>query len=88
MFLQSAIRSRASLRTANTLMKTASYSALKLQPTAKPVAIHPEQAPNRVDTWAPDQRPKKDALVGPRFEQTDLSTQVSFNIASFSLHQH
>lgn len=63
-------------------MKTASYSALRLQPTAKPVAIHPEQAPNRVDTWAPDQRPKKDALVGPRFEQTDLSTQVSLRHSS------
>ncbi|KAI8340799.1 zinc-finger domain-containing protein [Chlamydoabsidia padenii] len=75
MFLQSAIRNRVSLHATHTFIKTASYSALKLQPTAKPVGIQTEQAPNRVDTWAPDQRPKKEALVGPRFEQTDLSTQ-------------
>ncbi|KAI8099770.1 zinc-finger domain-containing protein [Halteromyces radiatus] len=73
MLLQTVLRTRTPLRT--TMMKTASYSALRVQPTAKSVASQTEQAPNRLDTWAPDQRPKKDALVGPRFEQTDLSTQ-------------
>ncbi|KAI8068020.1 zinc-finger domain-containing protein [Gongronella butleri] len=73
MLLQTAVRSRACLR--STLIKTASYSALRLQPTAKPIAEGLEQAAGREATWAPDQRPKSDAMTGPRFEQMDLATQ-------------
>ncbi len=34
------------------------------------------QAPNRHDIWARSQQPRSKAMVGPRFEQTDLSLQV------------
>lgn len=34
-----------------------------------------KQAPNRAATWAPSQRPVKDAMQGPRFDGKDLSTQ-------------
>ncbi|CAO3625211.1 unnamed protein product [Cunninghamella blakesleeana] len=41
------------------MMRTASYSAVQLFPTAKTVSPQVEQSPNHVDTWAPSQRPKK-----------------------------
>lgn len=34
------------------------------------------QAPNRKEIWSRSQRPRKDAMVGPRFEQTDFDLQV------------
>lgn len=38
-------------------------------------ALLDKQAPNREATWAPSQRPIKDAMQGPRFDGRDLSTQ-------------
>src|SRR5947208_16195772 len=35
-----------------------------------------KQSPNYDVTWSEKQRPRKDALIGPRFEQTDLEAQV------------
>lgn len=35
------------------------------------------QAPNREGTWSRSQRPREMAMVGPRFEQTIFSLQVS-----------
>ena len=34
------------------------------------------QAPNRGLTWAASQKPRREAMVGPRFEQTNLEFQV------------
>ncbi|WFD40480.1 uncharacterized protein MJAP1_003466 [Malassezia japonica] len=34
-----------------------------------------EQAPNALETWSQDQRPKVDAMKGPRFEQVDMAFQ-------------
>lgn len=61
----------------NTTLKSfaASYTT-SLQPTAKTVAPAIEQASNRQTTWSENQRAKVDALKGPRFEQTDINTQV------------
>lgn len=50
-----------------------------IQPSAKSIAPAVQQAQNRATTWSKDQRPKAEALVGPRFEQIDLATQVNFN---------
>jgi NADH dehydrogenase (ubiquinone) Fe-S protein 6 len=36
-----------------------------------------KQAPNRVEVWARGQKDRKEAMTGPRFEQTDFSVQVS-----------
>jgi NADH dehydrogenase (ubiquinone) Fe-S protein 6 len=33
------------------------------------------QAPNQAGVWAPSQKPRAQAMVGPRFEQTDFSLQ-------------
>lgn len=34
-----------------------------------------EQSPNFASTWSPSQRPKSEAMKGPRFEQTDYRFQ-------------
>ncbi|CAG8522302.1 7577_t:CDS:2 [Paraglomus occultum] len=34
-----------------------------------------KQAPNRAEPWSRSQRERTDAMVGPRFEQTDLEVQ-------------
>lgn len=39
--------------------------------------IRTMQAPNRASTWAASQQPREEAMVGPRFEQTIMQTQVS-----------
>jgi NADH dehydrogenase (ubiquinone) Fe-S protein 6 len=36
------------------------------------------QAPNRATTWAPSQRPRAEAMSGPRFEQTIMHLQVCY----------
>ncbi|KXJ94503.1 zinc-finger domain-domain-containing protein [Microdochium bolleyi] len=33
------------------------------------------QAPNRKEIWSKSQRPRAEAMTGPRFEQTDFSVQ-------------
>ncbi|KAK2070103.1 hypothetical protein P8C59_004631 [Phyllachora maydis] len=33
------------------------------------------QAPNRTEVWSRSQRPRAQAMTGPRFEQTDFSLQ-------------
>ncbi|KAM5514628.1 nadh-ubiquinone oxidoreductase [Fusarium oxysporum f. sp. phaseoli] len=40
----------------------------------KPVEIN--QAPNRVGVWSRSQRPRSQAMTGPRFEQTDFDLQM------------
>lgn len=40
------------------------------------LAILDQQAPNRVQTWAPSQRDRSDAFNHPRFEKTALEMQV------------
>jgi hypothetical protein len=34
------------------------------------------QAPNRKDVWSRSQRPREQAMVGPRFEQMTMDDQV------------
>lgn len=34
------------------------------------------QAPNRKEIWSRSQRPRQEAMTGPRFEQTDFDLQV------------
>jgi NADH dehydrogenase (ubiquinone) Fe-S protein 6 len=41
--------------------------------------IRSMQAPNRATTWAASQQPREKAMVGPRFEQTIMETQVRIN---------
>ena len=43
----------------------------------KAEGIRSLQAPNRANTWAASQQPRSAAMVGPRFEQTIMETQVS-----------
>ncbi|ORY94396.1 zinc-finger domain-domain-containing protein [Syncephalastrum racemosum] len=65
---------RTSLATVRPLYRIARYST-QLQPTVKSVAPGAPQSPNRATTWSRDQRPKDDAMQGPRFEQTDIAAQ-------------
>ena len=41
---------------------------------SKPVEI--SQAPNRLGIWSRSQKPRSQAMTGPRFEQTDFDLQV------------
>lgn len=41
---------------------------------SKPVEIN--QAPNRLGIWSRSQKPRSQAMTGPRFEQTDFDLQV------------
>ncbi|KOS19220.1 Lactobacillus shifted protein [Escovopsis weberi] len=38
-------------------------------------AKEPSQAPNRLSVWSRSQKPRSQAMTGPRFEQTDFSLQ-------------
>lgn len=40
----------------------------------KPAVIN--QAPNRAGVWSRSQRPRAQAMTGPRFEQTNFDLQV------------
>lgn len=51
-------------------------------PTTKgPAPTAVAQAPNRADIWSRSQRPRAEAMTGPRFEQTDFELQVRFSDA-------
>ncbi|KAI8891181.1 hypothetical protein K501DRAFT_235077 [Backusella circina FSU 941] len=63
-----------SVRTTTLRSFAAAYST-GLQPSAKAVVAEVQQAANRSTTWSKDQRPKAEAMVGPRFEQTDIGLQ-------------
>ncbi|KAK0623201.1 hypothetical protein B0T14DRAFT_425273 [Immersiella caudata] len=41
----------------------------------EPLAAPVKQAPNREGVWSRSQRPRSEAMTGPRFEQTDYSMQ-------------
>ncbi|KAK4204489.1 zinc-finger domain-containing protein [Triangularia verruculosa] len=45
------------------------------QVTGGPAPTIVQQAPNRTEVWSRTQRPRADAMTGPRFEQTDLENQ-------------
>jgi NADH dehydrogenase (ubiquinone) Fe-S protein 6 len=60
-----------------TLRSFAAAYSTGLQPSAKQVVPEAQQAANRSTTWSKDQRPKAQAMVGPRFEQTDIGLQVN-----------
>ena len=45
------------------------------------------QAPNRLTTWSRSQRPRELGMVGPRFEQTQLSDQPAPWAAIELIHQ-
>ena len=38
------------------------------------------QAPNRRGIWSRSQRPRAEAMMGPRFEQTIMEDQVCFYV--------
>lgn len=44
-----------------------------------------KQAPNRTEIWSRSQRPRAEAMAGPRFEQTDFDLQVSWDDAPATL---
>lgn len=58
----------------------------QLPPTVAEYGV--EQAPNRFDTWSFSQRPKSEAMVGPRFEQMDPRFQPQGLSAMELIHEH
>jgi len=46
----------------------------QVTPGAVPHEVY--QAPNRAGIWSRSQRPRSEAMTGPRFEQTDFDLQV------------
>ena len=39
-----------------------------------------KQAPNRAEVWSRSQKPRSEAMTGPRFEQTNFDLQVSYGL--------
>lgn len=72
---------------------TAEQSVCHQEFAQNPDLLH-KQSPNYASTWSLNQRPKIEAMTGPRFSQIDLSQQVNqfLNYAifyrEFSLHHH
>jgi hypothetical protein len=68
------------------LSSTARYFDASVPSTSKPESspatvdetqpVEINQAPNRAGVWSRSQRPRSQAMTGPRFEQTDFSLQV------------
>ncbi|KAK4252114.1 hypothetical protein C7999DRAFT_27356 [Corynascus novoguineensis] len=57
-------------------------------PTTKGPAPTPvPQAPNRAEIWSRSQRPRAEAMTGPRFEQTDFELQPQPYAAIELIHQ-
>uniref|UniRef100_A0A0B7JRJ9 Secondary thiamine-phosphate synthase enzyme n=2 Tax=Bionectria ochroleuca TaxID=29856 RepID=A0A0B7JRJ9_BIOOC len=52
---------------------------------SKPVEI--TQAPNRLGVWSRSQKPRSQAMTGPRFEQTDFSVQPQPKAAIELIHK-
>ncbi|KAI8140542.1 zinc-finger domain-containing protein [Fennellomyces sp. T-0311] len=69
------LRLIATRRTTSALKQSVCRYTTSLQPSAKEVAPAVTQSPNRATTWSRDQRPKHEAMKGPRFEQMNLETQ-------------
>ncbi|KAK0621425.1 NADH:ubiquinone oxidoreductase 18.4kD subunit [Bombardia bombarda] len=47
--------------------------ASQVEDIPEPTAV--QQAPNRAEVWSRSQKPRSQAMTGPRFEQTDFSLQ-------------
>ncbi|TQS32050.1 hypothetical protein Golomagni_07645, partial [Golovinomyces magnicellulatus] len=45
------------------------------------------QAPNRTDVWSRSQKPRSQAMTGPRFEQTDFNLQPQSLSAMEMIHK-
>ncbi|KAI8066949.1 zinc-finger domain-containing protein [Gilbertella persicaria] len=73
--LRHSLRLRPSTARQTSLKSFSAAYSTSLRPTEKSVAPQVEQSANRATTWSETQRPKSEALAGPRFEQTDLTTQ-------------
>lgn len=54
------------------------WDGLMEEDPVKAERIRSLQAPNRATTWAASQQPREQAMVGPRFEQTIMETQVGY----------
>ncbi|RVD80405.1 uncharacterized protein DFL_008302 [Arthrobotrys flagrans] len=54
---------------------TTTTGASAANATVDILELQASQAPNRKQTWARSQMPRGEAMVGPRFEQTDLALQ-------------
>ncbi|KAL6869539.1 hypothetical protein ACO1O0_000865 [Amphichorda felina] len=52
---------------------------------SKPVEI--SQAPNRLGIWSRSQKPRSQAMIGPRFEQTDFDLQPQPKSAIEMIHK-
>jgi NADH dehydrogenase (ubiquinone) Fe-S protein 6 len=59
----------------------ASQTGVAEQPAPPPTEAV-VQAPNRAEVWSRSQRPRQEAMTGPRFEQTDFELQVGFSSIS------
>ncbi|KAF4470174.1 NADH dehydrogenase (ubiquinone) Fe-S 6 [Fusarium albosuccineum] len=80
---------RAFTTSARQLEAAASAKTNETSPTpveeSKSVEIN--QAPNRVGVWSRSQRPRSQAMTGPRFEQTDFSLQPQPKSAIEMIHK-
>lgn len=79
--LRAAVRTLRHSSTASSSPTTTAHTT-QLAADNKPVTPAPvpaaptAQAPNRAEIWSRSQKSRAEAMVGPRFEQTDFELQV------------
>lgn len=53
-------------------------NTVQVTPTGPAAVV--KQAPNRAEVWSRSQKPRSEAMTGPRFEQTNFDLQVSYGL--------
>ncbi|KAL2188480.1 hypothetical protein L209DRAFT_751436 [Thermothelomyces heterothallicus CBS 203.75] len=66
---------------------TTAHAQTTLPTTEGPAPAAVAQAPNRAEIWSRSQRPRAQAMTGPRFEQTDFELQPRPYAAIELIHQ-
>ncbi|KAL2156339.1 hypothetical protein VTH82DRAFT_1084 [Thermothelomyces myriococcoides] len=66
---------------------TTAHTQTTPQTTEGPAPTAVAQAPNRAGIWSRSQRPRAEAMTGPRFEQTDFELQPRPYAAIELIHQ-
>ncbi|KAM0284832.1 hypothetical protein ACHAQH_001753 [Verticillium albo-atrum] len=77
----------ATTRTTETVSVTEKNEASTPQTTDNAVPKTVQQAPNRAGIWSRSQRPRAEAMTGPRFEQSNFDLQPQPESAMSYIHE-
>merc|ERR1712000_304811 len=77
----------ASARSLEASVPSASKNDATPAPIDESKPLEGNQAPNRLGVWSRHQRPRSEAMTGPRFEQTDFDLQPQPKSAMEMIHK-